>query len=221
MVSAVAFLSGVILLAADYVASANPEVRRASPVQWRTWSEHAAVIAIADAITWAVAVFSANWKALAGNSAIAAIALAYVLFGVHWQNEWLTFLPFWALMAWRLWKANLLSRGSLSGTAVILFSIAAVSLVFAIVFVSENEPEYPTWRQLVGPGELFPSEAAVTQAGIDWRVESERWYAEHGKTLLGFVYAQLAVATGAALLTIFLAGRGFFYRRRKTSSSPG
>ena len=43
MVSAVAFLSGVILLAADYVASANPEVRRASPVQWRTWSEHAAL----------------------------------------------------------------------------------------------------------------------------------------------------------------------------------
>jgi hypothetical protein len=91
----------------------------------------------------------------------------HVLLGVHWQNEWLTFLPFWALMAWRLSKARLFDGGLLIGATGTIFGIAAVSLIFVMAFVGENEPGCPSWRQLAGPGELFPSDAAVARADAD------------------------------------------------------
>lgn len=104
-------------------------------IPWIIWSATPWIIwSATPRIIWP----SIPWKAWVPRVAIAAVILMFSLLGVHWQNEWLTFLPFWALIIWNVWKARYCEGGSLIGTTGIVFGLSVASVTFALVF----EPEY-------------------------------------------------------------------------------
>jgi hypothetical protein len=190
LVSAVFVLAGTILFAADHVRGGTPLT---TPVQQRR------------------------------GASLAAIALgvaACVRLGFYYENEALVLGPFWAIAVWLVWNASIGKSLPPMRTTAVIFSLAFASIITTVTFVAVSGPAYPTWRQMAGPGHLFPSDVEIKAASAGWLADRHQWRAEHGAILLGNVYASLAVLAGSALLLAVLAARRTFDRNRKVLPCP-
>lgn len=136
-VAAVLILAGTILFAADLVRGGASQTTVSSTRTWAPSRE--------QWVAWAPSrVQRINW---ARRTVKGLAVLACASAGVHWQNEPLTFGPFWILILWQIRKSVTGENRSPIWTTGVVLGLALVSLVFVAVFLGENEPGFPI-RQL-------------------------------------------------------------------------
>ena len=140
--------------------------------------------------------------------------LACASTGVHWQNEPLTFGPFWILILWQIRKSVTSENRTPLWTTGVVLGLAVAAGAFEVIFGAENAPEIPDYRAIVRAGGDFRAASAA------WNVEFDAWAAEHGAILRAFDFVDVGVMVVSALLLIFLVARHLLNRRRKESAWP-
>jgi hypothetical protein len=169
LVSAVLVLAGTIVFAADHARGGTPLTTSA---QRRIWAR---------------------------RISLALIVLACVGLGLGSHTEALSLGPFWALMAWSIWRARNSANPSGIRTTALVFGLAVVSLFVELKFQALDGPQMPGIGDLI----LLPKEQV--DLTLDRHFASLHRYED---AHMPVVYAHSVVLAGSALLL------GFFYVRR-------
>jgi hypothetical protein len=168
LVSAVLVLAGTIVFAADHARGGTPLTTSA---QRKTWAR---------------------------RISLALVVLACVGLGLGTHTEALALGPFWALMAWCIWRARNSANWSGIQTTAVVFGLALVSLFVEIKFQASDGPQMPAI------GDLMSLSKAQVDLTLDRHFAALHQYED---AHMPVVYAHSVVLAGAALLLLVLAVR--------------